>query len=187
MNIFRVQKNSDNPYVMLDKFSINDAELSWKAKGILAALCMAGGAASLNELRKYSSSGKSSTMSGLNELITAGIVEKDGLYGSAPELNAAKILDKFKIPYEREKTFDGCSDCRLLRFDFYLEETKTAIEIDGPHHFFNIYGDVDGVRRRDKIKDKFCAEHEINLVRIPYTDFDIMEDIISIEVGNNDF
>lgn len=38
MATFRIQKNRENPYVMLDKFSINDSALSWKAKGLLAYL-----------------------------------------------------------------------------------------------------------------------------------------------------
>ena len=36
MSILRVSKNKDNPYVMIDKRSISDDRLSWKAKGILA-------------------------------------------------------------------------------------------------------------------------------------------------------
>jgi hypothetical protein len=38
MTTFRVSKDRDNPYVMLDKFSLNDASISLKAKGLLAYL-----------------------------------------------------------------------------------------------------------------------------------------------------
>lgn len=34
--IFRVEKNKDNPYVMIDKRPLENSKLSWKAKGILA-------------------------------------------------------------------------------------------------------------------------------------------------------
>jgi hypothetical protein len=36
MSIFRVSKNKENPYVMIDKRSIGNDKISWKAKGILA-------------------------------------------------------------------------------------------------------------------------------------------------------
>ena len=36
--IFRVKKNADNPFVMIDRRPIENPKLSWKAKGILAYL-----------------------------------------------------------------------------------------------------------------------------------------------------
>ena len=36
--IFRVAKNKDNPYVMIDKRPLENPSLSWKAKGVLAYL-----------------------------------------------------------------------------------------------------------------------------------------------------
>ncbi|MBV6393836.1 MAG: hypothetical protein KPEEDBHJ_03080 [Anaerolineales bacterium] len=36
--IFRVEKNADNPYVMIDRRLIENPNLSWKAKGLLAYL-----------------------------------------------------------------------------------------------------------------------------------------------------
>src|SRR5688500_16675563 len=36
--IFRVEKNADNPFVMIDRRPIENPKLSWKAKGILAYL-----------------------------------------------------------------------------------------------------------------------------------------------------
>ena len=36
--IFRVEKNPDNPFVMIDRRSIENPKLSWKAKGLLAYL-----------------------------------------------------------------------------------------------------------------------------------------------------
>jgi hypothetical protein len=36
--IFRVEKNSENPFVMIDRRAIENPKLSWKAKGLLAYL-----------------------------------------------------------------------------------------------------------------------------------------------------
>lgn len=78
MNIFRVQKNSDNPYVMLDKFSINDAELSWKAKGILAYLLSKPDDWSVYEkdIIAHARDSRDSVRSGLRELEAAGYIHR---------------------------------------------------------------------------------------------------------------
>jgi hypothetical protein len=39
------------------------------------------------------------------------------------------LLNFNKIKYKREKTFNGCKDKILLRFDFYLPDTNEVIEI----------------------------------------------------------
>src|SRR3990172_3952024 len=36
--VFRVEKNKDNPFVMIDRRTIENPKLSWKAKGVLAYL-----------------------------------------------------------------------------------------------------------------------------------------------------
>lgn len=61
-----------------------------------------------------------------------------------------------------------------LHFDFWLPKYKLAIEYDGIQHFYpvNYFGGVEGFREqkyRDKLKDKYCKEHHISLLRIPYT------------------
>ncbi|KXG73769.1 hypothetical protein AN619_29030 [Thermotalea metallivorans] len=37
--IIRVQKNKENPYVMINKQFLSDERLSWKAKGLLILIC----------------------------------------------------------------------------------------------------------------------------------------------------
>ena len=66
------------------------------------------------------------------------------------------------------------------------------IEYDGEQHFkpirFNKCTEEQAIhnfreiQKRDKIKDDFCKENNIKLVRIPYTQYDKLETIIESEI-----
>ena len=83
---------------------------------------------------------------------------------------------------------DGCVSKRNLKFDFYIPKLNLAIEYDGQQHFepvdfsgkgyesaLEIYNNT---RMRDKIKDDFCANNNIRLLRIPYTEYENIHDIL---------
>jgi len=79
---------------------------------------------------------------------------------------------------EREKTFEGCMGtrkvkfCRPLFFDFYIPSLNTVIEYDGEQHFraSTKFGGLkfDTTVENDLIKNNYCKENNINLIRIPY-------------------
>lgn len=61
-----------------------------------------------------------------------------------------------------------------LHFDFYLPESNSAIEYDGIQHFKprSYFGGDEAFRKQvhnDRKKDQYCREHNIKLIRIPYT------------------
>lgn len=61
-----------------------------------------------------------------------------------------------------------------LHLDFYIPKKKLGIEYDGIQHYEprDIFGgemEFKKQRERDKRKDKYCIDHEITLIRIPYT------------------
>lgn len=106
------------------------------------------------------------------------------------ELEISKTLDNLNIKYIQEYKFDKCKDIRHLRFDFYLPEYNTCIEYDGEQHFMPVkYGSsvkrgnpekiYEETKRRDKIKTDFCKNNNINLIRIPYMDFNNISEIIN--------
>ena len=87
------------------------------------------------------------------------------------------ILDRNFIKYEIEKTIDGClSDKKYhLKFDLYLIDENIYIEYDGEQHFkeVSVWGGEEGLKqriRRDFIKDEFCKNNNIKLLRISYLD-----------------
>jgi len=72
-SIIRIQKNKDNPYAMIDKRIFSNADLSWKAKGLLGYLLSRpdNWKIIIADLVKQSTDGRDSVYSGLRELINA--------------------------------------------------------------------------------------------------------------------
>lgn len=106
-----------------------------------------------------------------------------GCLNSKGEQKIISILQLNNIPYIKEKIFPELS--KELRFDFYIDN-KYIIEFDGIQHFEtkNSYWDTEEhlikTQKHDKIKNQYCKEHNIPIIRIPYTHLkDIcLEDLI---------
>lgn len=99
---------------------------------------------------------------------------------STGEKTIVKILNKNKILFEPQKTFESCRYKRKLAFDFFLPDYNTLIEFDGQTHYEDVYG-LDVLERtqiRDKFKNNWTLENNIRLLRIPYYLTDKIEDII---------
>jgi len=90
------------------------------------------------------------------------------------------ILEKNNIKSVRQKKFEDCNNrvegryCIKLPFDFYLPDKNTCIEYDGVQHFKPVprFGGEEGfirVQKSDKLKNQYCEENGIKLIRIPYT------------------
>ena len=83
-----------------------------------------------------------------------------------------KTLDKNDIAYKREMPIH--TEEHRLRFDVYIDGINTAIEFDGHQHFkpVDLFGGEEGFKKRqylDNLKNKYCQEYDIKLLRIPYT------------------
>ena len=72
--IYRVVKNKENPYVMIDRRPVDNSALSFKAKGILTYLLSRpdGWEVSVADLIKHGKEGEGAVRSGLKELKLAG-------------------------------------------------------------------------------------------------------------------
>lgn len=93
---------------------------------------------------------------------------------SKMELLISDILSKHHISYISQARFQECKNIFPLPFDFYLPEYNTAIEYDGEQHTkpIDFFGGEDGYQKRiinDNIKNQYCKEHNINLIRLPHT------------------
>lgn len=89
------------------------------------------------------------------------------------EMKIKSLLEEYNIPFEQEKSFPECvnpSTNRLLRFDFFVNN-QYLIEFDGKQHYEQSpnWEPLEDIQRRDRIKDAWCKEHNITLIRIPYT------------------
>lgn len=111
--------------------------------------------------------------------LSSGHVKSCGCMISKGEFILNKILEENSINFIKQKTFDKCVNPDTnypLRFDFYLPDYNCCIEYDGRQHYFSDGGwnteeHLLKTKKRDSIKDKFCEDNNIRLVRIPYTDF----------------
>ena len=90
-----------------------------------------------------------------------------------------KFLTDRKIEFEEQKSFEDCRYINKLRFDFYLPKYNLCIESDGIPHFekVNWNGKMTNAEMeenlklnqlRDKIKNDYCKNNSINLLRIRY-------------------
>jgi len=82
------------------------------------------------------------------------------------------FLNESKIKFEREKRFKNCRLKMPLPFDFYLPDFNVCIEYDGIQHFKPIkyWGNkFELTKKRDSVKNDFCNDNNIKLLRIPYT------------------
>jgi hypothetical protein len=104
-----------------------------------------------------------------------------------------EIIDNFLIDknydFIKEKTFEECVYKRILFFDFYLPEYNLCIEYDGEQHFKPIewFGGEIAFKEsllRDEIKNKYCKDNDINLLRIPYTDKNIIKTLEEYLLNN---
>ena len=115
---------------------------------------------------------------------------------SSLEIKTEKFLVKNEIKFERQKIFEECFYINKLKFDFYLPFYNVCIEIDGQHHFYPVtYGGISKEqaiinfnlqKEKDKIKNDFCKENNIILIRLPYWEFygenykNILKNIIKV-------
>jgi hypothetical protein len=99
------------------------------------------------------------------------------------EEKIVEYLENNNIKFNRQHTFNDLTGKTKrktkLRFDFYLPEHNILIEFDGKQHYepvnfggcsdeqaFNIH---EKLISNDNIKNKYCFEKDIQLIRIPYT------------------
>jgi len=108
---------------------------------------------------------------------------------SKNELLIKEYLDKNNIIFIREHKFDECLYIRRLPFDFYLPEINTCIEFNGKQHYepIDFFGGIDGFKKqvnRDNIKETFCKENNINLLKIKYDENPISKLIEYFNLSN---
>lgn len=97
-----------------------------------------------------------------------------------------QFLKENKIAFKPEHII--YVDNKYYRFDFHLPEYNLLIEYDGRQHyesvrFFGTEEDAETVLKKtqesDKIKNQYCKDNNINLLRIPYWETKNIETIIN--------
>ena len=109
-------------------------------------------------------------------------IQSCGCSKSKGETVISLILNNLNIKFDKEKTFKECINPKTgypLRFDFYLPDYNCCIEYDGEQHFkfgsgWNTEQHHLSVRQHDQIKNQYCKNNNIRLIRIPYIDYNIL-------------
>ena len=109
------------------------------------------------------------------------------LIGSKGEKKVKEYLETHNVNFQQEFSFSDLVNIRPLRFDFAILDKEdnllTLIEYDGRQHN-NITGYFGGIdefelyQERDQLKNDYCKKNNIPLIRIPYTEYDNIPEIL---------
>ena len=106
---------------------------------------------------------------------------------SQGETRIIRWLNQNNIEYIHDKHYFndliGCGN-GVLKPDFIIKDRKIWIEYDGEFHYKDIHND-DSLKKQqehDKRKDNYAKEHGWKLIRIPYWEFDNIEEILEKEL-----
>lgn len=111
-----------------------------------------------------------------------GHTQSCGCLRSKGELKITQLLEESHINYKTQYTFPDLyfkSSNILLRFDFAIfnddQELICLIEFQGPQHYdiLNKWYSEEGILR-DQKKVEYCKKHNIKLVQIPYTEYQLL-------------
>ena len=113
---------------------------------------------------------------------------------SKGEKHISNYLNDKNIEYEPQYIFSDCKNIYHLPFDFYLPKQNICIEYDGEYHFMPIRisksvskeqaeENLKMVQMRDGIKTDYCKNNKISLIRIPYTEFENIEQILDTYIN----
>ena len=86
------------------------------------------------------------------------------------------------IEYTSQHKFYDCRNINPLPFDFYLPNYNICIEFDGKQHFIDsdrgsMFFNTNTIIN-DEIKNNYCFNNNIILIRIPYTKYNNIEKIL---------
>jgi hypothetical protein len=109
---------------------------------------------------------------------------------SKGEIETENILVRYETNYISQYRFKDCKYKRPTPFDFYLPEHNCCIEYNGVQHYkpsdfsYN-HKNVEESKKtfeiqveNDNIKRDYCLKNNIELIEIPYWDFDNIEQIL---------
>lgn len=108
--------------------------------------------------------------------LQTGSTKSCGCMNSYGEWLVEEVLKDLGIQYKKQYTFDDlyiqATRKSYLRFDFgvlYNNELQFLIEFDGEQHYTE-YESWHVPFDNDNRKNQYCADHELKLLRIKYTD-----------------
>lgn len=126
--------------------------------------------------------------------LRGGTVKSCGCLISNGERIIRELLSKNNVHYKTQYKFDDCVSPmtkRRLKFDFAIFDRHNRlyclIEFDGNQHYYGVRFShdkevnrkkSDDIKLHDNIKNQYCVERNIKLIRIPYWEINSIEKIL---------
>lgn|SRR5574344_168230 len=119
--------------------------------------------------------------------LRSGDTQSCGCTRSHGETKIEQFLIDNSIKYEREYSFNDLRNKRKLRFDFAvfsdLGILKYLIEYQGKQHYYKGFCETEETQllerqRRDKLKMQYCKDNNIDLIIIPFKDYNRINKIL---------
>ncbi len=112
---------------------------------------------------------------------------------SKGEIRVTEYLKKRGITFEPQQEFKDLKHKKYLKFDFYFTQLNILVEYDGVGHYKATFGSTPEERQknfeehqfRDRLKDDWAKTNNIPLLRIPYWDFDRVEELLEAFISEN--
>ena len=112
---------------------------------------------------------------------------------SKGEKAISKYLKDNNMDFIEQHRFENCKHKNTLPFDFYLPNLNVAIEFDGADHYMIFTRSKNETyeqamdrfidrKIRDTIKTWYCEQNNVKLIRIPYWEFENIEEILNKEL-----
>lgn len=136
---------------------------------------------------------------GIQKITYGNLSQNHGCYYCGKESRGEKqiryFLQENNINFKSQYKFSDCKDKNMLSFDFaiFFEDgtLNCLIEYDGEQHFMPItFGGMSKEKalikynndlKKDDIKNTYCINNNIKLIRIPYWEFNNIELLLSRE------
>ena len=141
---------------------------------------------------KCNNCGNIKTIRGIS--LRKGVTRSCGCIKSHGEENIIKILNENHILFQREYTFKDLIYKLPLRFDFAIFDKNGIlshlVEYDGEQHYKSskFFGGEEGFQKRkirDELKNNYCIENNIPLIRIKYDEDITLERIMNYGTNNS--
>jgi very-short-patch-repair endonuclease len=100
---------------------------------------------------------------------------------SLGEKKIRHYLEEHGVEFKEYYWFKDCRDINPLPFDFYIPKMNTIIEFDGRQHFQetdHFSYSYKKVVEHDTIKNNYCADKNIRLIRISYKQINHITEIL---------
>lgn len=114
---------------------------------------------------------------------------------SIGEQNILSLLKNNNISYKTEYSFEDLKDKKKLRFDFAIFDKNNnlieLVEFDGRQHnnIYTPWNSTDTLEERqyhDNLKNIYCKNHNLKLIRIPYEKRDTIT-LKDLEIDLNEY